>query len=97
METVLSFLPIGRKLIKFFTDDEITLPVQINGKRRTEITVPQDTDLVEIEKITLRCEAVVKALNGNTPKNNCSARTNCKCCCLINKIIFCFTICRIHS
>ena len=52
----------------FLIDDEITLPVQINGKRRTEITVPQDTELVEIEKITLRCEAVVKALNGNTPK-----------------------------
>ena len=52
----------------FLIDDEITLPVQINGKRRTEITVPQDTDPVEIEKITLRCEAVVKALNGNTPK-----------------------------
>ena len=52
----------------FLIDDEITLPVQINGKRRTEISVPQDTDLVEIEKITLRCEAVVKALNGNTPK-----------------------------
>ncbi len=52
----------------FLIDDEITLPVQINGKRRTEITVPQDTDLVEIEKITLRCAAVVKALNGNTPK-----------------------------
>ncbi len=52
----------------FLIDDEITLPVQINGKRRTEITVPQDTDLAEIEKITLRSEAVVKALNGNTPK-----------------------------
>ena len=52
----------------FLIDDEITLPVQINGKRRTEITVPKETDIVEIEKITLRCEAVVKALNGNTPK-----------------------------
>ena len=52
----------------FLIDDEIILPVQINGKRRTEISVPQDTDLVEIEKITLSCEAVVKALNGNTPK-----------------------------
>ena len=52
----------------FLIDDEITLPVQINGKRRTEITVPQDTGPVEIEKITLSCAAVVKALNGNTPK-----------------------------
>ena len=49
-------------------DDDITLPVQINGKRRTEITVPKDTDNVEIEKITLLSEIVVKALNGNSPK-----------------------------
>ena len=49
-------------------DDDITLPVQINGKRRTEITVPKDTDNVEIEKITLLSEVVVKALNGNSPK-----------------------------
>ena len=49
-------------------DDDITLPVQINGKRRTEITVPKDTDTVEIEKITLLSDIVVKALNGNSPK-----------------------------
>ena len=49
-------------------DDDITLPVQINGKRRTEITVPKDTDNVEIEKITLLSEVVVKALNGHSPK-----------------------------
>ena len=49
-------------------DNEITLPIQINGKRRTEITLPKDTDSVEIEKITLGCEAVVKALNGHKPK-----------------------------
>jgi len=49
-------------------DDEITLPVQINGKRRTEITVRKDTETVEIEKITLLSEAVVKALNGHSPK-----------------------------
>jgi leucyl-tRNA synthetase len=49
-------------------DDDITLPVQINGKRRTEITVPKDTDNVEIEKITLLSEVVVKALNGYSPK-----------------------------
>ena len=49
-------------------DDEITLPIQINGKRRTEITVPKDTDTVEIEKITLLSEPVIKALNGHSPK-----------------------------
>ena len=49
-------------------DDEITLPIQINGKRRAEITVPKDTDTVEIEKITLLSEPVIKALNGHSPK-----------------------------
>ena len=49
-------------------DDEITLPIQINGKRRTEITVPKDTDTVEIEKITLLSEPVIQALNGHSPK-----------------------------
>ena len=49
-------------------DDEITLPIQVNGKRRTEITVPKDTDAVEIEKITLLSEPVIKALNGHSPK-----------------------------
>ena len=49
-------------------DDEITLPIQINGKRRAEITVPKDTDTVEIEKITLLSEPVIKALNGHIPK-----------------------------
>ena len=49
-------------------DDEITLPIQVNGKRRTEITVPKDTDTVEIEKITLLSEPVIKALNGHSPK-----------------------------
>ena len=49
-------------------DDEITLPIQINGKRRAEITVPKDTDTVEIEKITLLSEPVIQALNGHSPK-----------------------------
>ena len=48
--------------------DEITLPVQIKGTRRTEITVPNDTETVEIENITLLSEVVVKALNGHSPK-----------------------------
>ena len=49
-------------------DDDITLPVQINGKRRTQIIVPKDTNTAEIEKITLLSEVVLKALNGHSPK-----------------------------
>ena len=45
-------------------DDTITLPIQINGKRRAEISVPKDTPASEVEKIALADDAVVKFLAG---------------------------------
>ena len=49
-------------------DETVTLPIQINGKRRAEISVAKDLDKAEVEKIALRTEAVQKALDGSTPK-----------------------------
>ncbi|MFT4959743.1 MAG: leucyl-tRNA synthetase [Paracoccaceae bacterium] len=49
-------------------DDMVTLPIQINGKRRAEISVPRDMDKAEVEKIALTVQAVQKALDGATPK-----------------------------
>lgn len=49
-------------------DDTVTLPVQINGKRRTEIQVPQDMPKDEVEKIALATDAVQRALDGGQPK-----------------------------
>ncbi|MEO1238318.1 MAG: leucine--tRNA ligase [Pseudomonadota bacterium] len=49
-------------------DDTVTLPIQINGKRRAEISVPKDMPKDEVEKIALAQEAVVKALDGRAPK-----------------------------
>ena len=46
----------------------VTLPIQINGKRRGEITVAKDLDKAEVEKLALAHEAVVKALDGGQPK-----------------------------
>ena len=54
--------------LELLIDDEITLPVQINGKRRTEITVPKDTNSSEVERSALLSEAVLKALDGQLPK-----------------------------
>ncbi|NKX45578.1 leucine--tRNA ligase [Roseicyclus persicicus] len=48
--------------------DTVTLPIQINGKRRSEITVPRDAAKEEVEKIALADDAVVKALAGGQPK-----------------------------
>jgi len=49
-------------------EDEITLPIQINGKRRAEISVPKDMPKEEVEKKVLALDAVIKVLDGAQPK-----------------------------
>ncbi len=49
-------------------DDTVTLPIQINGKRRAEISVAREIDKAELEKIVLAHDAVVRALDGAAPK-----------------------------
>jgi leucyl-tRNA synthetase len=48
-------------------EDDVTLPIQINGKRRDEITVPKDMGKDELELLVLANNAVIKALNGAIP------------------------------
>ena len=50
------------------TQDEVTLPIQINGKRRGEVTVPKDMPQAEVEKLVLADETVVKVLAGAAPR-----------------------------
>ena len=49
-------------------DDTVILPIQINGKRRAEISVPADMPASEVEKLALADEAVVKFLGGAAVK-----------------------------
>ncbi|RKF16334.1 leucine--tRNA ligase [Roseovarius spongiae] len=49
-------------------DDTVTLPVQINGKRRGEITVAQDAAKDAVEETALALDAVQRALDGAAPK-----------------------------
>ena len=49
-------------------EDTVTLPIQINGKRRSEIAVPADMPKEEIEKLVLADKAVVRILEGAAPK-----------------------------
>ena len=53
---------------QMMVDDSVTMPIQINGKRRGEIMVPADMQRDEVEKLALATQAVQKALNGGTPK-----------------------------
>ena len=49
-------------------DDEVTLPIQINGKRRGEISVAKDTPPAEVEKLVLSLDDIVRILDGKAPK-----------------------------
>ncbi len=49
-------------------EDTVTLPIQINGKRRSEVTVPKDMPASEVEKLVLADETVIKVLAGGQPK-----------------------------
>jgi leucyl-tRNA synthetase len=49
-------------------DAEVTLPIQINGKRKSEITVAADADAATVEKLVLAQDAVQRNLDGATPK-----------------------------
>ncbi|GGD19837.1 leucine--tRNA ligase [Sinisalibacter lacisalsi] len=49
-------------------DDTVTLPIQVNGKRRDEITVAKDMAKDEIEALALATDGVQRALGGAAPK-----------------------------
>jgi leucyl-tRNA synthetase len=49
-------------------ENTITLPVQINGKKRAEVTVPRDAKAAEIEAAVLALDAVKRVLDGKAPK-----------------------------
>jgi leucyl-tRNA synthetase len=49
-------------------EETLTLPVQINGKKRADVTVARDATNAEIEAAVLALDAVQKALDGKRPK-----------------------------
>lgn len=49
-------------------DDSVTLPIQINGKRRAEITVPKTMPKSEIEAMVLADDTVLRFLDGAAVK-----------------------------
>jgi len=49
-------------------EDTLTLPVQINGKKRADVTVKRDAGTAEIETAVLALDAVKKVLDGKAPK-----------------------------
>ncbi len=65
MVTTASWPELDESLL---VDDTVTMPIQINGKRKSEIVVSKDAPKDEVEKIALADQAVIKALDGQPPK-----------------------------
>ncbi|MDO9416787.1 leucine--tRNA ligase [Pararhizobium sp.] len=49
-------------------DNTVTMPVQINGKKRGDLTIGRDADQTEVEAAILALDVVEAALAGQTPK-----------------------------
>ena len=49
-------------------DNEVTMPVQINGKKRGDLTIARDADQTSVEAATLALDFVIKALEGKAPR-----------------------------
>jgi leucyl-tRNA synthetase len=47
-------------------DDRITIAVQVNGKRRDELTVARTATKAEIEEAALKLDSVARALEGRS-------------------------------
>ncbi len=56
-----SWPQVSKQLIE---EDEITIAVQINGKRRAEMTISKNADKMETEKAALQLEAITSKLEG---------------------------------
>src|SRR4051794_3111577 len=49
-------------------ETSITLPVQVNGKKRADVTVARDAKNAEIEAAVLALDAIQRSLDGKPPK-----------------------------
>ncbi len=65
---LVSMQPWPKVEAALLVEDTVTLPVQVNGKKRADVTVPRDAGNADIEAAVLRLDAVKKALDGKAPK-----------------------------
>jgi len=66
--TLVASEPWPRVEQALLVEDTVTLPVQVNGKKRADVTVARDAGTGDIEAAVLALEAVQRALEGKAPK-----------------------------
>jgi leucyl-tRNA synthetase len=67
-KTLIAEAPWPQVEAALLVEDTITLPVQVNGKKRADVTVARDAGNSEIEAAVLLLEGVQRALEGKAPK-----------------------------
>ena len=67
-EDTLAYEPWPEADRSLLVEDTITLAVQVNGKRRDEITVAKDAQEEAIAEAAIACEGVQRHLQGRKPK-----------------------------
>jgi len=66
--TLIAEAPWPKVEAALLVEDTVTLPVQVNGKKRAEVTVPREAGNSEIEAAVLHLTEVQRALGGKAPK-----------------------------
>ena len=66
--TLLAEAPWPTAEAALLVDDTVTIAVQVNGKRRDELTVARTASKDEIEKAAMALDSVKRALDGQKPK-----------------------------
>jgi leucyl-tRNA synthetase len=66
--TLLADQPWPAAEAALLVDDTITIAVQVNGKRRDELTISRTADNAAVEKAALALESVKRALDGKPAK-----------------------------
>ena len=65
-QTLCYLAPWPKPDAAMLVEDSVTLPIQINGKRRSEISVPKNMSKDEVEKLALEDEAIQRSIDGKT-------------------------------
>ena len=66
--TLLADQPLPKADPALLVDETITIAVQVNGKRRDELTVARTADSKEIEAAALKLDSVMRAIGGREIK-----------------------------
>jgi leucyl-tRNA synthetase len=67
-DTLVAMQPWPQLEPELLIESTITLPVQVNGRKRADVTVARDAGIDAIEAAVLSLDAVRRALDGKPPK-----------------------------